>query len=140
MEDKIVNPETLEKYIISPKTRHGVSIVCFIACFILFLDFVSLSNNTTVSPSTVSNNTAISNNTTIPITYEQIDYSIIPSNWLIFTRTFSLGTFISIALINYKKPYVTAEVKSYKCNKCNSEMETSDLICQNCKSKFSFHQ
>jgi hypothetical protein len=132
VEDKIVNPDFFEKYIISPKTRRGVSIVCFIACFILFLDFMSLSNHTAGSPTTSSNNTAPST------TNEQMNNSIIPPGWLIATRTFSVGTFISIALINYKKPYITAEVKSYKCSNCDSEMATTELICQNCKGKFIF--
>jgi hypothetical protein len=99
------------RYLFDRRTRRATSVVVFIACVILILTF---------SDQIIFLNTE---------TDVSIRFSL---------RVFSLATFIWLAIINFAIPYVTASVKSFKCLKCGSMMETSELTCQNCGSNFRF--
>jgi|GEM_PF-6221017 hypothetical protein len=76
--------------------------------------------------------------TLIPVGKGIGDSSLLSPNWIIGIRVFSISTFIFLGVINYATPYITATVRSFKCLKCGSEMETSELLCQDCGCTFHF--
>jgi hypothetical protein len=99
----------ISKYLSYHKTRKGASVVVFITSGLLILSFIPIGTR-----------------------------PLFPADWAAGIRYFSVSTFVFLGVINYATPYITASIKSFKCLKCESQMATSELECQNCGCTFHF--
>lgn len=63
--------------------------------------------------------------------------SLLSTNWQDGITIWAVGSLITLAIIQFKKPFITPEVKTFNCHYCGAKMNTSELMCQNCESKSS---
>ena len=111
------SPSRIASLIASPKTQKGVAINSVVAALALLASlFSSITFTTEVGSATVS---------------------LIPAGYTLGISIWASVSLIAMASNYYKKPFITPEVKKFNCHYCGAMMATSELICQNCRSKSS---
>ena len=104
----------LQEHLGLAKTRRGVSINCIIAAALLLIS--QFGSITTIQAG------------------QKITMHF-PDDWKNSITIWAAISLITLAIIQFENSFLTPEVKTANCHYCSTPMQTSELICQNCKSK-----